>query len=60
MTIDYWSGVRAQERGDPCPQEASNDFQRGYGESYAAQEARPPIDLRKVNESFNRIFGEIA
>ncbi len=56
MNSEYWAGVEAQERGDPCPEWANRNFQRGYGESYAANEAKPPIDLRAVNEQFQREF----
>lgn len=60
MTEDYWKGVSAYERHEECPEGASTGFQRGYGEAYAAAEAKPPIDLRRVNEEFNRVFKETA
>ena len=55
---EYWAGVKAQEEGLPCPESASQDFQKGYGESYTANEMKPPIDLRKFNKQFDRIFCE--
>jgi hypothetical protein len=47
---EFWAGVDACMVGDPCPEGASEAFQRGYGMQFAAEQAQPPIDLKEIEE----------
>lgn len=43
---EFWKGVDACIAGDPCPENASEEFSRGFGMEYAAGESG--IDLEKL------------
>jgi hypothetical protein len=47
-THDFWAGVQARRNGKPCPVEASEAFDWGYGMMFAAERADPPIVLEDV------------
>lgn len=64
---EFHRGVQAFERGDKCPPDASEPFQRGYGIGYASSFMQGDIEReveefarRNFDDDFNRIFGGVS
>ena len=53
---EYWHGVEACKRGEKCPVDASEAFQKGYGTQYAAEQVMPHIDLKTLEKQFSEVF----